>query len=90
MLHLAANDSAKARAMPAMNAIEKSFRPMTAADARNARPWVVDLAPYPRGGFAALQSASVSTEQQLRLLNGLYGGEAALRVGQLVKVVGVR
>lgn len=90
LLYLAANDSAKARAMPAMNAIEKSFRPMTAADARNAHPWVVDLAPYPRGGFAALQSAGVSTEQQLRLLNGLYGGEAAPRVGQLVKVVGVR
>ena len=90
MLYLATNDNAKARAMSAMNATEKTFRPMTAADARNARPWTVDLVPYPRGGFAALQSAGVSTEQQLRLLNGLYGAEAAPRVGQLVKVVGVR
>ena len=90
LLYLAANDGAKARAMSAMNATERSFRPMTAADARNARPWAVDLVPYPRGGFAALQSPGVSTEQQLRLLNGLYSGEAAPRAGQLVKVVGVR
>jgi predicted Zn-dependent protease len=90
LLYLAANDNAKARAMSAMNATEKTFRPMTAADARNARSWTLDLVPYPRGGFAALQSAGVSTEQQLRLLNGLYGGEGAPRVGQLVKMVGVK
>ena len=90
LLYLAANDSARTRSMPAMNATEKTFRPLNSADARNARPWVVELVPYPRGGFATLQSAGVSTEQQLRLLNGLYGGEAAPRVGQLVKVVGVR
>jgi predicted Zn-dependent protease len=90
LLYLATNDAAKARAMPAMNATEKTFRPLTAADARNARPWVVDLVPFPRGGFAVMQLPGVSTEQQLRLLNGLYGGEASPRVGQLVKVVGVR
>ena len=90
LLYLAANDGAKARAMPAINATEKTFRPMSVADARNARVWVVDLAPYPRGGFAALESAGVSTEQQLRLLNGLYGGGAAPKIGQLVKTVGAR
>ncbi len=89
LLYLAANDTAKTRAMPAMNATEKTFRPLTAADTRNARPWVIDLAPYPRGGFAALQVAGVSTERQLRLLNGLYGGGEP-KLGQLVKVVGVR
>lgn len=90
LLYLASNEAAKARAMPAMNAIEKTFRPMNAADARSARPWIVNLVPYPRGGFGALQSVGVSTEQQLRLLNGLYGGETAPRVGQWVKVIEVR
>lgn len=90
LLYLAANASAKARAMPALSATEKTFRPMTPADTRAARPWAIDLAPYPRGGFAALQSAGVSTERQLRLLNGVYDGGAEPRLGQLVKVVGLR
>jgi predicted Zn-dependent protease len=90
LLYLAANDAAKNRAMTAMNATEKTFRPLSSADARNARPWVVDLVPFPRGGFAALQTAGVSTERQLRLLNGLYDGGSEPKVGQLVKVVGVR
>jgi predicted Zn-dependent protease len=90
LIYLAANDAAKARAMQGMNATEKTFRPMTSADARSARPWAVELAPFPRGGFAALQSAEVSTERQLRLLNGVYDGGALPRMGQLVKVVAVR
>ena len=90
LLYLAANDAAKARAMQGMNATEKTFRAMTSADSRAARPWAVDLVPFPRGGFAALQTPGVSTERQLRLLNGLYDGGAEPRVGQLVKVVGVR
>ena len=90
LIYLAANDAAKNRAMAAMNATEKTFRPMNSADARAARPWAVDLVPFPRGGFAALQTAGVSTERQLRLLNGLYDGGREPRVGQLVKVVGVR
>ncbi len=90
LLYLAANEAAKARAMQAMNATEKTFRPMSSADTRAARPWAVDLVPYPRGGFAALQSPGVSTERQLRLLNGLYDGGPEPKVGQLVKVVGVR
>ena len=47
------------------------------------RPWVVDLASYPRGGFAALQSAGVSAEQQLHLLNGLGHGGASPKVGAM-------
>ncbi|MDM7950062.1 M48 family metalloprotease [Hydrogenophaga sp.] len=90
LLYLAANDAARNRAMAAMNATEKTFRPLSAADARNARPWAVNLVPFPRGGFAALQTPGVSTERQLRLLNGLYDGGSEPRVGQLVKVVGVR
>jgi predicted Zn-dependent protease len=90
LIYLAANDAAKARALAAMNTTEKTFRPMSTADARAARPWTVGLVPFPRGGFAALQSAGLSTERQLRLLNGLYDGGPEPRVGQLVKVVGVR
>lgn len=90
LIYLAANDAAKARAFAALNATEKSFRPMSSADARAARPWAVDLVPFPRSGFAALQTSGVSTERQLRLLNGLYDGGPEPRVGQLVKVVGVR
>ena len=49
--------------------------------------WVVA---YPAGGFAQLARSSPLTElaeQQLRLLNGVYGGHADPRPGQLVKVV---
>ena len=51
----------------------------------NTLRWVV---PYPAGGFAQLaRSAPLpSAEQQLRLINGFYGGGEP-RVGQLVKVV---
>ena len=47
--------------------------------------------PYPRGGFAELAKSSplppARAEAQLRLLNGVYSGETAPKLGQLVKVV---
>jgi predicted Zn-dependent protease len=64
LLDLATSDAAKLRVLPAMNATEKSLRPMGVADARIGRPWVVDSAPWRRGGFAALQTPNVPTEQQ--------------------------
>ena len=44
--------------------------------------------PYPAGGFAELarRSPLEAAEQQLRLINGVYGGGEP-RPGQLVKVV---
>ena len=45
---------------------------------------------YPAGGFAQLARGSPLTElpeQQLRLLNGVYGSKAEPRPGQLVKVI---
>jgi hypothetical protein len=44
--------------------------------------------PFPRGGFAELarRSPLPSAEQQLRLINGFYGGGAPQR-GHMVKVV---
>ncbi|MFN0315357.1 MAG: M48 family metalloprotease [Burkholderiales bacterium] len=68
---------------------ESSFRPLSAADREAARPWTIKAVPYPSGGFAELARQSPLTgnaEQQLRLLNGVYGG-GGVRPGQLVKVV---
>ena len=62
---------------------------MTAEDRNAARPWKLKTVPYPRGGFAELAKQSPLTnnaEQQLRLLNGVYGG-GEVKPGQLVKVV---
>ena len=65
-----------------------SFRAMTAADRARALPWVLRTVPFPRGGFAELARRSPldAAEQQLRLLNGMYGGGAPTP-GALVKVV---
>jgi predicted Zn-dependent protease len=90
LLRYAAKDAPSLdRAMPQLKEAEASFRALTAADRKAARPWVVRTVAYPRGGFAELAKQSpLSTyaEQQLRLLNGFYaGGEP--KPGQLVKVV---
>ena len=78
------------RARPALREAELSFRPMSDVDRLAARPWHLNIVPYPVGGFAQLARSSPLTElpeQQLRLLNGVYGGHADPRPGQLVKVV---
>ena len=90
LAYLAADANARQRAYSALNATEKSFRALTAADARDARPWVVSVVPFPRGGFAELERRSANVPQvdrQLRLLNGLYGENGKLRPGDLVKMV---
>jgi len=76
------------RARAGLQQARDSFRAMTAADRAQARPWVIQLAPFPRGGFSELARGSplVLAEQQLRLINGVYGGGEP-RVGQMVKVV---
>jgi predicted Zn-dependent protease len=80
------------RAYRQMREAEASFRALTAADRAAARPWVVKTVPYPgdaRGGFASLAKKSPlsqAPEQQLRLINGVYGGGEP-KAGQLVKVV---
>ncbi len=78
------------RAAPALREAELSFRALTAADRSAARPWQLKLVPFPAGGFAALARSSPLPElaqQQLRLLNGVYGGQAEPPTGRLVKVV---
>jgi predicted Zn-dependent protease len=67
---------------------EASFRALNAQDRSAARPWKIRLQPYPKGGFAELAKRSPlpNAEQQLRLVNGLYGGGEP-KPGQLVKVI---
>jgi len=63
---------------------------MTAADRSAARPWTLQTVPMPRGGFAELARRvplATHAEQQLRLLNGAYGGGAEPQPGQPVKTV---
>jgi len=90
-LQYAAKDAAaRQRADAGLLEAESSFRALTAADRAAARPWRVQTVPYPRGGFAELARASPLTqraEEQLRLLNGVYGGGAEPKPGQPVKVV---
>ena len=61
---------------------------LTAQDRSAARPWVLKTVNYPRGGFAELAKTSplARAEQQLRLINGYYGGGEPA-AGQAVKVV---
>jgi predicted Zn-dependent protease len=86
MLYLSADPAARQRALPGLMTTEKSFRAMTAADQRAARPWSVRLVPFPRGGFAELARQSAVPENRLQLLNGSYG-RSDPPPGQMVKVV---
>jgi predicted Zn-dependent protease len=90
LLQYAARDAATLqRNLGQIGAAESSFRALSAADHKAARPWTIDIAPYPAGGFAELAKRSPLTtmaEQQLRLMNGAYGGGEP-GAGQPVKVV---
>ncbi len=88
MLWSARDAGALQRARAQLLEARNSFRPMTAADRAEARPWQIKTVPYPRGGFAELASRSPleAAEQQLRLINGVYGGGEP-RPGQPVKMV---
>jgi len=77
------------RTYPQIQQAESSFRALTADDRSAARPWKLKSVPMPGGGFAELARQSPlgsSAEQQLRLLNGVYGG-GNVSPGQKVKVV---
>lgn len=89
LLQSSAKDSnALQRARAMLREAEGSFRALTAQDRSAARPWVIKTVNYPRGGFAELAKTSpiARPEQQLRLINGYYGGGEPA-AGQLVKVV---
>ena len=66
-----------ANARTDLRTAEASFRPITAADRAAARPWSLRVTATPAGGLRELAAQSPMTlyaEQQLRLLNGYYGG----------------
>jgi len=93
LVYLAADAAAKQRAFASLMSTEKSFRALTANDAKEARPWQVRVVPFPRGGFEELQKQSAAVPQglrQLRLLNGAYNGGAQPKAGERVKVIAVR
>lgn len=92
LLQYSARDAAALqRAMGALQSVENSFRPLSAQDRTAAREWAIATAPYPKGGFAELAKNSPlpHPQEQLRLLNGLYGGGEP-KLGQVVKVVVAR
>ena len=89
LLQTSAKDAnALQRARAQVREVEGSFRALTAQDRAAARPWGIKTVPYPKGGFAELAKTSpiARPEQQLRLINGYYGGGEP-KLGQLVKVV---
>lgn len=89
LLQSSAKDAnALSRAREGLREAEGSFRALTAQDRAAARPWVLKTVAYPKGGFAELarNSPIARPEQQLRLINGFYGGGEPAP-GQMVKVV---
>ena len=89
--YAAKNADARQRAEAGLMEAESSFRAMTPADRSAAKPWSVQAAPYPRGGFSELAKTSPlpakKAEAQLKLMNGVYGGGADPKPRQAVKVV---
>lgn len=91
--------TAQQRARAGLREAEGSFRAMTTADRAAAQPWVLRATSLPIGGFTELARRSPlgdNAEAQLRLINGVYGSNAAggpgttgaePRPGQKVKVV---
>ncbi len=77
------------RALAQIKQAEATFRPLSAADRTAARPWTIKTVPYQRGSLPQLarQSPLASLpEQQLKLINGVYGGGEPA-AGQLIKVI---
>ena len=90
LLYLARDVAALQRSAPGLRESESSFRPLTAADRAAARPWALKTVAFPPGGFAELARRSplpTRAEQQLRLINGVYGAQREPRAGEPVKVV---
>lgn len=89
-MHMAKSAAILQRERETMLGAEKTFRALSEKDRLLARPWRVQLAPFPAGGFAQLAKRAPATlpnaEAQLRLLNGVYP-DGAVKVGSLIKVV---
>jgi len=89
LLYAAKDGTVLQRVRAQMRDAEVSFRPISAAERGAARPFRLRTVTYPAGGFAQLARQSPLSEhqeQQLRLMNGLYGGGEP-RPGQMIKIV---
>ena len=89
MLYAAKDAPTLQRNRPALREAVGTFRALSSADRNAARPWVLKTVPYRSGSLAALARQSPLAdlpEQQLRLLNGVYGGGEP-KAGDLIKVV---
>ena len=84
----AKNAAALQQAKTGLAQAQGSFRALSSQDRTAAKPWTLKTTPYPAGGFAQLARTAPMPmpEQQLRLINGFYGGGEP-KAGQLVKVV---
>jgi predicted Zn-dependent protease len=90
LLYAARDGLALQRAAAQLREAEASFRPLSVADRQAARPWVLKAVAFPPGGFAELARRSplpTRAEQQLRLINGVYGAQREPRAGEPVKIV---
>ncbi|MFZ2628308.1 MAG: M48 family metalloprotease, partial [Rugosibacter sp.] len=89
-LHMAKSAAILQREREAMLGAEKTFRAFSEKDRLLARPWRLQPAPFPAGGFAPLAKRAPATlpnaEAQLRLLNGAYP-DGVVKAGSLVKIV---
>jgi predicted Zn-dependent protease len=89
LLHAAKDAPTLQRMSPALRDASATFRALTAADRSAARPWTLKTVPYRAGSLPQLARQGPMTElpeQQLRLLNGVYGGGEP-KAGDLVKVI---
>ena len=88
MIHAAKDAASLQRNRAQMLETEATFRALTNADRAAARAWTLRTVAYPRGGFTELARSSplAQPEQQLRLINGVYGGGEP-KPGQSVKVI---
>jgi len=90
LLYAARDANARQRSLAQMEQAENSFRPLGAAEAALARPYVLRSAPTPRGGLAQIARSApdpARAEAQLRLLNGVYGGGEEPAPGTMIKLV---
>ncbi|MBP6854157.1 MAG: M48 family metalloprotease, partial [Rhodoferax sp.] len=87
----ARDGTALQRARAQLQQAQDTFRPLTPADRAQARPWVLRTTAYPAGGWAELarRSPLEAAPEQLRLLNGVYGG-GDTPTGRTIKVVALQ
>lgn len=91
--YVARDAAALQRADAQTREAEASFRAITAADRDAAKPWLIKVVPFPKGGFAELARGSAlvgfmpqaQAESQLRLMNSAYGQDSDSHPGHITE-----